>query len=261
MVEIKYGGRLGNRAFQYAFSRLLSEELDQPLFTHWDDMGFWHENRQWVPKFPPEVLVHSMHIRDDYAKRPSISRIAAECKNRRVVCDGYFQDHHYYDDHREAIQNFWNLPKVEVNETDIVMHVRLGDYWDQKVDSVINPNWYDECLLRLKFNRDRQKLYVVCEDPKDPWFKLWNWRQYRPTFVSGSVGSDFNFIRQFKTVVSSNSSFCWWACFLGHSERVMGLKRWMRHSQYINLAETNGWEPIIGSFIPWDRLETLRSRG
>jgi hypothetical protein len=129
-----------------------------------------------------------------------------------------------------------------------VIHLRLGDYWSADVASVIHPTWHRACLSKLGYRPQRHKLYIVCENPNDEFVR--HYAQFRPEFVSGTPESDFAFIASCGNIICSNSSFCWWAAFLGNPKRVMTFgPLWMRRSPYVKLYDTPTWECIRGGFI------------
>ena len=47
---------------------------------------------------------------------------------------------------------------------------------------------------------------------------------------------DFNFLRSFENIVVGNSTFSWWAAFLGQNKNVYAYKHWQR--SHVNLGET-----------------------
>jgi hypothetical protein len=171
----------------------------------------------------------------------------------RIHLNGYFQDAKNYNFCRDEIKGFFKLPKVEQNTKDLVIHLRLTDYWCDRVRSVINPTWYKKVLKFI----DYRQLYIVVEPHVSSKKYLKIFEPYAPIYVSESPKSDFEFIRSFDKIVCSNSSFCWWAAFLGDPKQVITFgPKWM-YNPGPKLSHMIGATMIEGTFIRDRQLESL----
>lgn len=245
-VTYSIHGRTGNNMFQAAFARLLAYKNGLDLETPWEFSDFikMTEPKHGEKGIGPIIEVLDLYYRKDREK----NKLVGNYQGKRVHCNGFFQRHEYYTENVDLIKSFFEPPPSDVNLNDICLHLRLGDYWSKKVDSVVHPQWINQCLSLFGY-RDNgpQKLYVVVEDKNDAYLNYID--HYKPIYISQTASEDFNFIRQFKNVICSNSSFCWWACFIGHAKSVMTFPYWMRGAPYINLAYVPGWRPIRGTFL------------
>ena len=259
MVTTEYHGRAGNNLFQYVFARMLAEKNGLELATKWTGKLLTatphkpgRSNADYAVTrigslYTGDRSYNAAFLRNDY-------------REHRVHCAGFWQQPEYYWPHREQIREYFN-EKFPCTEPDaIVMHMRFGDYWSGEVASVIHPSWHRQCLQMLKWRPRTRKVYIVCENPKEPF--LVHYQQFQPIIVSKSPEEDFRLIASCGTVLCSNSSFSWWAAFLGHAKRVFTFgPHWMRFSPYVKLHETPTWEYVKGSFVGENYCKSRRRMG
>lgn len=145
-----------------------------------------------------------------------------------VLRRGYYQDVAHYKDHKDIITNeILDLPVLEKRPSDeVVVHVRLDGFNHSGHNShIIHPRWYEKILDSLSFS----KLYIVMDtksgriwrrqkNGKNEYLKYFE--RFDPVVVSDDARKDFEFIRSFDTIVSSNSTFCFWAAFLSEASCV-----------------------------------------
>lgn len=249
MVTTLYHGRTGNNMFQYVFARLIAEHNGLEMGTPWPHQNFIKTTPH---KRGRTIKTNPVELKDLYYDQHGVDFFSMNLKKSCVKCDGFFQDPKYYDWAEATVRGFFNLEPVQKRPpTDIVMHVRLGDYQDKGLRSVIQPQWYCKILQSMHFNPNKQKLYIVLEEKSHQY--LINFLRYRPLVISGTASpeKDFNFIRSFDTILCSNSSFCWWAAFLSDANRIYTFSRWMRepHGAVIRLAYMRRATPILGNWI------------
>ena len=248
-VTIKWtGGRTGNDLFQYTFARIMAHKNNLRLHTEWPHTDFI----EFTPAAPgmvndkPHTLIqdlyHDEHNRDWHKEN---------YKKENLLISGFFQHPKYYDESPALTRSMFILPPVEKRPPgDVVMHYRLGDYYEVgKGGSVIHPTWYTGILMqRLKFNFRKQKLFIVTDDPEDKILKTF--QRFQPTIVSDSPKHDFNFLREFDTILCGNSSFSWWASYLSDASRIFTFSRWIRepHGKILRLAFMHRATPVLGSW-------------
>jgi hypothetical protein len=222
MITVDYYGRSGNQLFQYVFARLLCESYSKWLYTP-----------------PPKTFLpinHSVLLRPDECGNTWVitDGNADQAMDRTGVPDGvthfhlhgYFQRSWFYNPYRTEIKEmFAEGPKL-INYDDIVIHLRLTDYFWHKVNSVISPEWY----INIVKGQQYKKCYVVVEDhPTNKKYLQFITGGIRNCEVvtGGSALDDFNFIRSFDRIVCSNSTFCWWAAFLSNASKIWTFKPWI----------------------------------
>jgi len=250
MITVDYGGRTGNNMFQYAFARIIAERNELALKTEWPYSRFIEatpctsgEEYQGIPIF----------IRDLAVKDHNQLWHLENYKGKRVHIKGFFQNPMYYDSNKDLVKSIWKTKPIQKRaSTDIVIHLRVGDYMDKGLRSVINPNWHQLCLLKhLKMDprRDNCKIYIVIENSNDPILKYYNWM--KPRIVSHpNPKDDFEFIRSFDNIICSNSSFCWWAAYLSEATKILTFEPWLQFpkNEHIKLAYMDRAIPVKGGF-------------
>ena len=250
MVKIKrWIGRTGNNLFQYAAARLLAEKNGLHLSTIWPFTDF-------IEVYPDQngIIVNSkpILIKDTAAQSsdPDVDLLSGYFKGQSVEMEGYFQNVHYYNIHRDKIRSWFKLPDQQRNTHDWVIHYRVSDYWCKQVDSVIRPDWHERILYANDFFNPlcKKKCYIVTEDANDEAVKILLSRlDGRGQIVSSNPKDDFNFIRSFDNIIIGNSSFSWWAAFLGTPKKLYTFKKWMRYCP-LNLAYIDGANVTDGEY-------------
>jgi hypothetical protein len=247
MVTTLWHGRTGNNIFQYVFARLIAEHNGLAMATSWPHQSFLattpHKPGRMIesPLVELRDLYHDDHGQDFFSKK---------LVNSRVLCNGFFQHPKYYYFRDGDVKGFFKLPVIKKRpNNEVVIHLRLGDYADKGLRSVIEPQWYGRILKGMHYTPAKHKLFIVVEDKKDGYLK--NFLSYRPTIISQSPAEDFHFIRQFNTIICSNSSFCWWAAFLSDAEKIYTFSRWIRepHGAVIRLAYMRRARPLNGRWM------------
>jgi hypothetical protein len=248
MVTCEWHGRTGNNIFQYVFARVLAYKNGLKMGTEWPHQGFIRTSLHT----PGETCHDPIEkINDLYYDQHDKDWYNNNYNGKRVYCSGFFQHPKYYDGYADLIRSFFIIdPHDKRPSSDIVMHIRLGDYADPGLMSVIQPAWYGKILQRLKFHPKTHRLYIVCENRDDPYLK--KFLHYKPEIVSQSASQDFHFIRSFDTILCSNSSYCWWAAWLSTASRIFTFSHWIRepHRYKLRLAFMRRATPVIGTWIP-----------
>lgn len=119
-------------------------------------------------------------------------------------------------------------PPIEVRDTDVVVHVRLGDYRD--VGLVASPAGQLAILRSLK----PERVIIVCQKPGDTeraYLKFFE--EFHPIFQHGTELEDFATLRSAKRLIVTNSSFSWAAAYFGEGQR------WIPNGDLGKISETD----------------------
>jgi hypothetical protein len=150
---------------------------------------------------------------------------------------------------------------LQLHDTDIVLHVRLGDY--RAAGLVADPIPQLAILRAVKPPR----LIIVCEEPKTDAERnyLHLFEEFQPIFQHGTELDDFATLRSAKRILVTNSSFSWAAAWLGSAT-----ERWIPEQTFNELGSisetdhlyqmSNGYElgnldiptetsPVTGEFF------------
>lgn len=204
---------LGNRLFQYCWAREIAEKK-----------GFYFKANP-IPGFPETYNdILGVKFFENELMTPEVTQIFDMNKiynhlGKITVC-GYSQRYEYYVNNKSNIkrwlkvenENLYEIP----DEDDIVVNVRLGDYvnlgWDLPID------YYVEMLNNEKY----KNAYIICDEPENPKLnKLVSMGCIiKDNRNHGSMKyiADFVFAKNAKTLIIANSTFSWWAAFLGESK-------------------------------------------
>ena len=211
MIEVRYQGQLGNNLFQYSLGRILAQELGYALVA------------EPIPYFPNTAeLVDGdryqspeQHLTGQIIDFDGIRR---DRRPRKVVAEGWFQRSEYYHPYRSQIRHWLAIdPAVRrpAVRPDVVVHVRRRDYVN--IGWALPFSFYDEALTRLLPNGG--DIFILTDDPGDPFFR--RFKKWRPQFPAGSAIEDLVFLSQARRIIMSQSSFSWWATFLGEPDEVI----------------------------------------
>ncbi len=187
-------GGIGNRLFQYAFSRLLA-----------GDLGYDFSSPE-VPGFPQ--LVTSI---------PGVMKIDGE-----LICKGYFEHAPVYAIYHDEIQEWFQLGPGK-RESRTVIHVRGGDA--AREGFRCPPiEYYQEAIRQAQFS----ERWIVTDDPNND-ICLSLARQFHIPVYCRDTMLDWESIRNAGQIIIGNSTFSWWAAFLsGHNNVIQPepLKGW-----------------------------------
>lgn len=240
MIVIQYLGKFGNNLFQYAFGRLLAISFNYSLGSDLieNHVITAHDNVKGLSYSNDPTVISDINQPGNF--------FPSQLEERLYILYGYFQNIDYYRNRRKLVQSFFNYRKPPVNKNDIVLHVRLGDYkYFGPKGIVIHPQYYLDVLKKEEFD----KIYIVTDDPNDTdYFR--HFRYFNPAIINSSVKDDFYFIMSFDKVIMSNSTFSWWATFLGDASTIYTFKPWIRHCPHVNrLWDIQNALTVDGKFI------------
>lgn len=210
MVEVVYKGQLGNNLFQYCLGRILAEDLGFALAAE-PIRGFPHtaDAVEGARYESPTVVLSGQHA--------ELARLRAQPPQCRILLNGWFQRHEHYRPHREKIRRwlaFGEAVRAPSTPPDTVVHVRRTDYVSN--GWALPFSFYEEALTRLS---PAGQVWILTDDPTDPFFR--RFARWQPRFSSGTALEDLRFMSAAKRIVMSQSTFSWWATFLGDPDEVV----------------------------------------
>ena len=274
-VIINWRNGFGNCLFQYAFARLFAEEYNLKL-------SYFGTNGRGCYKNPVEYnFINNLdrvdhigyNILDIYRISPNYGEYDKYFKldkkkikkmNFIVGYPGYIrgmiEDYRIYGPHARRIKS-WFKPIEKINKKDLAFHIRLGDNWNSPNCSnggVIPQEYYLSVADQVKYDN----LYIITDDSKDKYHDAF--KHLNPIFLTNETVQengfedfkyltkenishcirDFNMLRSFENIAIGNSTFSWWAAFLGQNKNVFVYKPWQRG--HVNLGETDfdGWKQV-----------------
>ena len=151
-----------------------------------------------------------------------------------LVIDGYFQSAKYFYKYENELKNLINFPNAIKDKIDeklsffpgikIMLHIRRGDYINHSnIHNVIDIDWYAKILNSLETSN---KKIFVCTDSPDIVFKEIG-SKFEYIFVNSKDElSDLYCLSRGDYIVGSNSTFSWWAAWLGNHKARFFPKQW-----------------------------------
>ena len=266
-IEVFLQGGLGNQLFQFACGYSLALDIGlsiQMIHTSkkrkyaLDNFGI-PEKKVLLLKDSELMVVkkqrHSRSCNFQPLTEASLKFEPLVLTSDHIRLHGYRQAIPYFERHSSAIRSLLYSESKhrvlsEANDTDLVIHIRLGDY----VKSSTNRNIYAEnrddyvmsSLDYFNFSGN-EKIVVVTDDSKllkEMYPKL---MKLSPKIFRGSDFESFQFIQTVKKKIITNSTFSWWAAWLGGGE-VVAPERWFKSS--------SGLQIFSDQFYPqeWHRI-------
>lgn len=224
-VQINYKGRCGNNIFQYVTARIFSEKnqlnLEQNLNC---DVLKNSPNKTFekIAKNNTIRLNNKSFVNDELTYQGDYN----------YIFDDFFQNCIYINNNEDMVKTFFDLPKIEKNLKDIVLHIRLDDKvhsndisnpesWDKA--EIMHPDYYTSILDKENYD----KVYIVVDNIKYKWEEKYMsyFNKYNPIIVSKTPYEDFHFMRSFNKIITSTSTYSYWSAFLSDAEKIYTFKK------------------------------------
>lgn len=136
---------------------------------------------------------------------------------------------------------------IELGSTDVVMHIRLGDYREAKW--VIDPAPQLAILRKIRRAELTTRIIIVCQAPKTDaernYLKLFE--EFHPIIQSGTEVEDFAVLRSANRILVTNSSFSWAAAWLGAAA-----ERWIPEPTFNELGPISPIDTIYRAAHGYD---------
>lgn len=248
VVSVNYFGRYGNNLFQYVAARLFAERNGYNMITCPPE-GFLSIKEPCECGIDPRLLeTYNEVVVND------VSNLPGYYQNTNLKFHGYFQDSKQYNPYRAQIKEMFDLKPIQKNTEDIVVHLRLTDYFWSRNKWVISPLWYIQLIKKEKY----RNCYIVVEPhvTNKEYLKYFNNIKGVKIVTGNSAAEDFEFIRSFDRIICSNSTFCWWAAFLSDASKIYTFKPWVRDPK-VNLSDIPNGKAVPGEFFRIKKFENL----
>jgi len=274
-------GGLGNQLFQYAFAwalkrrtdgevvlntrhyrlpnarslELVSLRLKLPLSDERRPTRLDSRPARWLLRRFPEGAGNLLNVYSD----PGVGRYREEYLGEpRRYYHGYWQSPRYFDQYREELRPQFEfkqpvdvrtkLRRVRPDWAEfLAVHVRRGDYLSpagQALHGVPPLAYFHDSLERLRTGLNQKNTVFVTDDPE--WLRSESGlldadSVLAADFLDGAL-EEFALLREARGLVMSNSTFSWWAAYLGDPEVTIVPRYWLRGvpTSSIDIA-LSGW--------------------
>jgi len=219
MILIKFDkwGRMGNRMFQYAFGHILSKQKDVEIFsTGIKNFNIKDNSKKYKPS---NSFIYTRGFGDNYVDYDLLLKTTND-----IVVDSYVQKSKYYKDYKQLLQNVFNITTKTINKNKLVLHVRETDY--TQLNCFLGYETYKQIIKESGFSdviivTDNSKCETVQKLLSDGC--VLNSEGIVSAFSTDNDDRamiDFYTLLNSENIALSQSSFSWWAAFLGNHKKV-----------------------------------------
>lgn len=172
-----------------------------------------------------------------------------EISEADVIYDGYWQNIRYVRNGKFFIvgilKDRFFKEFVQNRTSNIVLHIRRGDQatvLSSNIYSILNIDYYERAINYIKLQGECFNEITICSDDiqwcKENVQKLTGVEKINYS-NSSSMIQDFLLMFNAKYLISSNSTFSWWAGYVGNSVEFLIPKRWYTSSPSEFINESN----------------------
>jgi hypothetical protein len=258
-VVIRLQGGLGNQLHQYAYGLLLAKKVDAELYIDSEFLTNYSKKLNVtfrdleINKFDIHTEYYKSILSNQIVlsilKRLKISKLFDKLKfniisayiplkelaNRNVnfyYLDGimglntdYQEDIPYLLENVKINEKFFNLNNqvkeiIEENNS-VAIHIRRTDYLKAgSIHHVLNLDYYNKAIQYIESKIDNPTFYIFSDDNK---FAKENFigKNFKIIDYSGENAAFFDFlaIKNCQHYIIANSTFSWWAAFMGYNDK------------------------------------------
>ena len=225
-IIIKFKGRYGNHLFMYFIAKVYAEKNNLKLISSIKNTYFKIKknaiDKNFLNKNINKLKKYEITDKDYNNKTDSLPFYGKGI----YIFNGYFQNENFFYFNKNNILNYVNY---EVNKKNIcVLHVRLDDYYyKNKRHLIINHNYYIDCIKKYCGGYD--EIYIICDKLRHNWEKKYmnnliekiKLLNKTPIYNKQTIHEDIQYIIDSKCIVTSNSTFCFWASFFSNAEKII----------------------------------------
>jgi len=244
MIIVKLAGGLGNQLFQYSFGQYIQNKYKLKVIY---DISFYESKKRLshekltIRNFP-EIKLNTIK----YAGLMLNIKIFKKSLNSIIVTENNLNNVKNYDNkiyignwqtykfsleiknilmrelnfESKELTNYINILNIVNYKTTATIHVRGTDILSGGYGGKFKPLNENYYIKALNYFSNIERIVIVTDDPE--YAKSLNFKSYPLQIISTEdVLVDFMVLRNAKNLICANSTFSWWAGFLGNSENII----------------------------------------
>ena len=178
-------------------------------------------------------------------------------KNIQSYClEGYYQSHKYFSKEKcEKIFNFsetynQNTQELQqlvekIQDNDLALHIRRTDYLKNNFHKVLAIDYYKNAIKDLRDNKNLKinKIYIFSDDI-NYCKKHLDFGEFGEYITLKKDIDELILMSKFKNIVMANSSFSWWAAYIGRNDKIIySPKHWFIKNCHLQTQDLrpNNW--------------------
>lgn len=241
MISVELKGRTGNHLFQYALCRVVAEKngYDLCIPDNWLGKEFFDCSLGKKFKKQKNIFEESKVYNE---RRALVNRVKQKDKayignvfTPKVFdvpdgthLDGYWQSEKYFNGYEDKIRDWFHInePRSKyIDEDHCIIHYRAQDEYLRS--HTPKQEYFENAKEKIRGLKENIKFVVVTDNRE-----LAERKFKDDKIISGDKVSDFKLIKSSKYKIISNSTFSWWAAWLGlkNSKMVIAPNRWMNYN-------------------------------
>lgn len=218
IVQYDPAARTGNRLFQFAFGHILSRRLNCNLYHECIDDFNIKSNIMYEGLNKP---LFTRTYGDHFVPLQKLEQHKDD-----IIVNSFVQKSQYYIDYREELRHIFKIEeRPPVNENGLTLHVRETDY--NIIGAFLGYDYYRGLIDSTDFTSvtivtDNSRCETVqklltdgCKLSTEGTVTEFNTR------CDSRGMKDFNFMLSSPNLAISQSSFSWWAAFLGYHSKII----------------------------------------
>lgn len=238
----KYG-RFGNQLFHIASTIGIAKKHGYGFsFPYWKERGYF---KNILPRTNNQYLDSLRELKLSSNRGLMINYMDFDCPDN-VSLLGHFFSEKYFAHCKEIIRHAFEMKPIEglpeIEENSICIHVRAGDFGTKQFPR-LTKEYYARAFYSVAEKDKISNIYVFSDDIRAA-RKMFNAPfMFIFDFIeTGDYIKDFYLMRQCKHFIIANSTYSWWAAWLGkHPDKIVVAPKNMETAIYTDEMYPKKW--------------------
>jgi len=213
-------GRMGNRMFQFAFGHLLALKRNTRLYSNGLPNFNIPDTINTEQLIQPVNPIYTRGYGDNH-----VDSFELAITGRDVIVNSFVQKSKYFEPYCQNLRDIFNIDTKTINQGKLILHIRETDYVG--LNHFLGYDYYKKLINDSGFT----DVIIVTDNSESETVKklisegcILNTPGIVETFNTTSddrAMQDFNTLLYSENIATSQSSFSWWAAFLGNHKKII----------------------------------------